>query len=240
MLVRALLVIVLLVGGYFLLRRLRGSPWRARAPQLLAAVGAIGFLLLLVARGGGEIALPLLAALAPLLLRWLKAHPLPPAASPTAGQGRSAIDTRFLSMTLDHATGVMSGTVREGRFAGRNLRDLAMPALLDLWRDCRIDPQSLAVLEAYLDRHADPAWRDRLEQDQGEPHQTADAKWSGPMGRAEAYQILGLHAGAGHDEIQSAYRRLIQRVHPDQGGSAYLAACLNRARDLLVADLEKS
>ena len=59
MLVRALLVIVLLVGGYFLLRRLRGSPWRARAPQLLAAVGAIGFLLLLVARGGGEIALPL-------------------------------------------------------------------------------------------------------------------------------------------------------------------------------------
>lgn len=239
MLVRALLVVALLVGGYFLLRRLRGSPWLARTPQLLAAIGVIGFLLLLTVRGGGEMAVPLLAALAPLLLRWLKAHPLPSPASTTAGQGRSAISTRFLSVTLDHTTEVMSGTVREGRFTGRELRDLELPALLELWRDCRIDPQSLAVLEAYLDRHADPAWRDRLAQ--GEQfHRTADAKWPGPMGRAEAYQILGLHAGAGRDEIQNAYRRLIQRVHPDQGGSAYLAACLNRARDLLVADLEKS
>ncbi|HRE19348.1 MAG TPA: DnaJ domain-containing protein [Rhodocyclaceae bacterium] len=238
MLARVLLVIALLVGGYFFLRRFRGSPWLARAPQWLAAAGVTGFLLLLTARGGGEIAVPLLAALVPLLLRGLNAKPLSSSAPPAASQGRSAINTRFLAMTLDHATGIMSGTVREGRFAGCELRDLEMPALLELWRTCQPDPQSLAVLEAYLDRHADPGWRDQLEQSE-RSRQTVDARWSGPRGRAEAYQILGLQAGADRDEIQSAYRRLIQRVHPDQGGSAYLAACLNRARDFLVADLEK-
>ncbi|MEI2741200.1 MAG: DnaJ domain-containing protein [Candidatus Competibacter sp.] len=238
MLARVLLVIALLVGSYFFLRWLRGSPWLARAPQWLAAAGVTGFLLLLTARGGGEIAVPLLAALVPLLLRGLNAKPLSSSTPPDASQGRSAINTRFLAMALDHATGIMSGTVREGRFAGCELRDLEMPALLELWRTCQPDPQSLAVLEAYLDRHADPGWRDQLEQSE-RSRQTADAKWSGPMGRAEAYQILGLQAGADRDEIQSAYRRLIQRVHPDQGGSAYLAACLNRARDFLVADLEK-
>lgn len=56
----------------------------------------------------------------------------------------------------------------------------------------------------------------------------------GRMSRSEAYAILGLPIGANQDEIQAAYRRLIQRLHPDQGGSAYLAACLNRARDVLL------
>ena len=54
------------------------------------------------------------------------------------------------------------------------------------------------------------------------------------MSREEAYAVLGLPAGATRDEIQLAYRRLIQRVHPDQGGSADLAARLNRARDVLL------
>lgn len=241
MLVRALLIAALMVGGYFFVRWLRRSPWWGQRPPPLGLAGIAGFLLLilLTLRGGGEIAVPLLAVLVPFFLRWLKTRPSPSVPpSGTAGQNQSAIVTRFLRMTLDHATGVMSGVVQEGRFAGCELRDLDLRELLDLWRACRIDPQSVAVLETYLDRHADPAWRDRLEESErsGRPEDAATDPPS-RMDRAEAYAILGLPVGASRAEIQAAYRRLIQRLHPDQGGSGYLAACLNWARDLLMVDL---
>lgn len=240
MLVRALLMVALLVGGYFFVRWLRCSPWLARVPQLLVTAGVVGFLVLLTVRGGAEIAVPLLAVAAPFLLRWFNAHPLSSSAA-TTGSGRSGqsiVVTRFLRMTLDHVTGVMSGMVREGCFAERSLRDLSLWELLTLWRECQADPQSIAVLEAYLDRHADPAWRDRLRDDDrsGWTAGAASAR-SGHMDRMEAYEILGLQPGASREEIQAAYRRLIQRLHPDQGGTAYLAASLNWARDLLLRGL---
>ncbi len=134
-------------------------------------------------------------------------------------------------MELDHATGAMSGRVLEGRFARCSLRDLSLQDLLELWRECQSDPQSVAVLEAYLDRHAEADWRERLR----DADRAADPnRVSGTMGQAEAYQILGLQPGASREDIQSAYRRLIQRVHPDHGGSSYLAARLNQARDVLL------
>jgi DnaJ-domain-containing protein 1 len=126
---------------------------------------------------------------------------------------------------------MMSGRVLEGRFAGRTLRDLSLQNLLDLWRECQSDAQSLAVLEAYLDRHVEAGWREQV----CDTGPTADSnRNSGVMDRAEAYQILGLQPGASREDIQAAYRRLIQRVHPDHGGSSYLAARLNQARDVLL------
>ncbi|MGD8862447.1 MAG: hypothetical protein PVI30_20720 [Myxococcales bacterium] len=55
-----------------------------------------------------------------------------------------------------------------------------------------------------------------------------------PMGRAEALEILGLSEGATRDDVVAAHRRLMQRLHPDAGGSDYLAAQINRARDVLL------
>ena len=230
MLIRVLLVAAVLIGLYLLVRKLRRSGSSARLPRLLAAAGIAGFLMLLTVRGGAEIAVPLLAVLAPLLLRWLQ---LPSPSSTATGQAspnQSTVTTRFLVMTLDHVSGVMTGTVREGRFAGRSLQDLTRPELLELWRECQPDPQSGAVLEAYLDRHADAGWREQT--DTGWKDRTQATV--NDMDRAEAYRVLGLQSGADRDEIQAAYRRLIQRVHPDQGGSSDLAARINQARDVLL------
>lgn len=233
MLVRVLLVAAALIGVYFLVRRLRRSAWGTQGPRLAIAAGMMAILLLLTVRGGAEIAIPLLAVLVPLLVRWLNTRPPPsyPASPQPGSSGCSTVTTRFLSMDLDHSTGAMSGRVLDGHFSGCSLQDLSLRDLLELWWECRSDAQSVAVLEAYLDRHAGMDWRERL-RDAGRAADPCGS--SGAMDRAEAYQILGLQPGASREEIQTAYRRLIQRVHPDHGGTSYLAARLNRARDVLL------
>ena len=235
MLARLIIIAAVLTGLYFLIRRFRRSSWGPQLGRVALATGGVGFLLLLTVRGGAEIALPLLAVLAPWLIRWLKTHsPLPSSStsSQTGSSSQSAVTTRFLQMTLDHASGAMTGRVQEGRFAGCVLADLTLSELLMLWRECQADSQSVVVLEAYLDRYAKSDWREHL---QGDQHSQSSVN-SVAMTPAEAYQILGLAPGASRADIRFAYRRLIQRLHPDQGGTAYLAAQLNRARDLLLAD----
>jgi hypothetical protein len=54
------------------------------------------------------------------------------------------------------------------------------------------------------------------------------------MTAAEARRVLNVPADATRDEIRSAHRRLIARVHPDVGGSADLTRQVNAARDTLL------
>src|SRR5690606_5248730 len=103
--------------------------------------------------------------------------------------------------------------------------------LLALHAECRVeDEESAAVLEAFLDRvHA--GWRD-------EPASAARAggsPWSGgPMSREEAAELLGVSPDAAADEVKAAHHKLMLKVHPDQGGSNYLAAKINQARNVLL------
>ena len=143
---------------------------------------------------------------------------------PTPGQ-TSEIETAYLRMRLDHDTGEMDGTVLQGRYEGRTLRGLGLPELLELLDECRGDRQSMAVLEAYLDRvHED--WRGHRRPPPGGP--------SNGMTEDEARAVLGVGPDATREEIVQAHRRLMQRLHPDRGGSDYLAAKLNAAKDLLL------
>jgi hypothetical protein len=150
---------------------------------------------------------------------------------PTSGGGRtSSVATPFLRMILDHDTGAMSGTILSGRFAGMRLDELGFAELLALLRECRSqDEEGARLLEAYLDR-LHPDWRDELREERPGAARSA----AGDMGLAEAYAILGLSPGASVAQIKEAHRRLMTKLHPDHGGSDYLATQINRARDVLL------
>jgi hypothetical protein len=146
--------------------------------------------------------------------------------SPGTGQ-RTEVGTAFLKAWIDHGSGDVGGTVLVGRFAGRTLDALTDAELIDLRAECAADSDSLRVLEAYLDRRLGADWRNT--------QQTPPPR--GPrtdMTREEALAVLGLAEGASVDDIRAAHRRLIQRMHPDVGGTADLAARINRAKDVLL------
>jgi hypothetical protein len=213
---------------FLLLRAFAHAPV-ARVKQmgavLLGAIGAVLLLLgLLTARG--QQALFSLAFFLPLIMQWAqrwRTNKRFGGPAPQTGAANS-VETAFLSMTLHHDSGRMTGSVKAGQFSGRDLAALDLPELLTLLEECRAtDPDSVALLEAWLDR-THPDWR-------AEP--AAESR-SAAMTRAEALEILGLAEGADQDAIRAAHRRLMRSAHPDQGGSAWLAARINAARDLLL------
>ena len=135
----------------------------------------------------------------------------------------------FLDMSLDHDSGELSGTIVAGEHAGRSLGDFNLAELLAM--ASAFDAESVALLESYLDRRF-PAWRQDA-QGNGTGGQRRAAP-SGKMSAQEAYQILGLQPGASRDDISRAHRALMKKLHPDQGGSTYLAARVNEAKDTLL------
>jgi DnaJ domain len=144
--------------------------------------------------------------------------------------GRSSrVRSSYLDMSLDHDSGVLSGRILQGPNAGRSLDEFDLQDLLGL--AAGFDAESVALLESYLDRRF-PAWRQDSQGNRaGGQRRTAAA---GKMTDEEAYQILGLQPGASRDEISRAHRTLMKKLHPDQGGSTYLAARVNEAKDTLL------
>ena len=150
------------------------------------------------------------------------------AGKPRGGQ-RSRVRSHFLEMMLDHDSGAMSGNIIAGPDAGHSLDDFDLPALAAMMS--RFDTESCALLESYLDRRF-PAWRQHAQGDAAAGERRAAS--SGKMTDEEAYQILGLQPGASRDDIGRAHRTLMKKLHPDQGGSTYLAARVNEAKDTLL------
>jgi DnaJ-like protein len=146
----------------------------------------------------------------------------------TSGQ-TSRVRSRFFEMTLDHDSGALTGTIVSGANAGRSLEEFDLPALLGMIGE--LDAESVPLLESYLDRRF-PAWRQNAQGDTAGRQRRAAS--SGKMTDEEAYQILGLKPGAGREEIGRAHRALMKKLHPDQGGSTYLAARVNEAKEVLL------
>jgi hypothetical protein len=232
-----LLLGAILLGVLFLgVRTFLNADPKALARAL--RFGAVGilvlFALVLAVSGRGVLDLPL-GGLIIFLLRhwfarglpgldrvkdWLKGTPRQAASS--------TIETAWLRMTLDQATGALAGEVLAGQFQGARLDQLSADQLRALLAECEpADAQSARLLETYLDRvHAN--WREQARSE--DRSAGADTR----MTREEAWQVLGLEPGASPDEIRAAHRRLMTKLHPDLGGSNYLASKINAARDMLL------
>ena len=220
--------------GAFLIEVRLGSPsqdWRGRRPESKTTTYPTG-------------AVPVLLAVAAFLFvisfgrRFgLQIGPLngPFRASRKSPGQKSGVRTEALQMELDHDSGRMEGRCLKGQFAGRALSSLSPDELLQLLEELRTtDPQGALLIEAYLDRRSH-GWRNRRSDDaaRGGPRQPR-----GPRGRMtskEAYDVLGLEPGAKGEAIRAAHRRLMMKLHPDQGGSTYLASRINEAKEVLLA-----
>jgi DnaJ-like protein len=151
---------------------------------------------------------------------------------------KSGVRTEFLEMVLDHDSGAMDGTCLKGRFAGSKLSALSQNQLLRLLEEFELsDAQAAKLLEAYLDTRSKD-WRDTRSRRKASSGQAP--RQSNDLAVGEAYEILGLKPGATEAEISRAHRRLMMKLHPDKGGSPYLATRVNQARDLLLKRGEKS
>ncbi len=236
---------IVVLGGFLLLvylfvnadpvRLARNLKWTGIGIAVLAVVA---LLLIPPARELGALLFPVAMSM-PLLARFRNL--IDRLRAPRGGQS-STVATDFLRMTLDHDTGTMTGTVLRGRYAGLRIEEMGQGELIDLLRECRAqDEESARLLETYLDR-LHPDWRDELAG--GAPGSTGGGSGpvppsGGDMTLAEAYAILGLSPGASSQEIKEAHHRLMIKLHPDHGGSDYLATQINRARDLLLGARRK-
>jgi DnaJ domain len=192
---------------------------------IAALVGALALALV----GRESIAVPLGVGGLALLGLWPLSRQFGRQTQKSPGQV-SRVRSAFLEMELDHDSGAMRGRILAGQHEGLMLDALDVATLVGLLPD--IDQESQALLAAYLDRRV-PRWREHAQANtatgQGSaPHTT------GPMTQQEAYQVLGLQPGANDAEISRAHRTLMKKLHPDQGGSTYLAARVNEAKDILL------
>lgn len=170
--------------------------------------------------------------LAFMILRFGRVGPWSFESGTIGDDNESTVKSRFITMTLDHDTGEVVGKVVAGAFKGADLGDLGEQETRQLLAEVGFDPDSLALLETWLDKNRS-GWREYFaEEDASE----------GPAGGSgaavdpdqEAYDVLGLKPGATPEEIREAHRKLMMGVHPDQGGSNYLAAKINAAKDRLL------
>lgn len=197
------------------------------AAGVAAAAVAVGLLL----RGAAGYAMPFV-----MLALWLfsaaggRGWPSFPGGGGPSAARTSRVMTDHLDVALDHDNGEVTGRVLKGVFQGRRIETLRPAEVALLWQDCRFsDPQSAQILEVYLDR-THPSWREDMARGEAEMAAGPD----GRMTRAEAAEILGVGPDATEDEIRRAHRDLMLKLHPDRGGSTYLSAKINEAKDVLI------
>lgn len=234
----AILVAILVFVSWY--KRAPKSTQKSVANKVLI-FGGLGLLLVLILTGRLNPVFALVAAAVPVAYRALSLFQLLTglkgvknafkAAGGAAPGQHSDIETRFFKMTLNHDTGEMDGEVLEGELKGKRLSGLELPQLLKLFSECRRqDTQSAHVLEAYLDRTFGEKWRASAENGGGEKDELSVDH----MSAAQARKILGVDENATREQIVDAHRRLMQKLHPDRGGSTFLAAQINAAKQVLL------
>ena len=238
-----ILGVALLIGALLTARWYVNAPpsTLVKALKWSAIILAVAIALFFLLAGPKLWALWALPLLLPWLMRaravartaknWSRMASAGSGSNDSPGQS-SEIETKFLNMYLDHQTGEMNGNVTAGSFTGQTLRSLSLDNLLVLLVECREDEQSVQVLTAYLDRYHGDEWRERA----GEAGAGSAASTNGSMTTDQAFEILGLESGASDEDIKAAHHRLMSKIHPDHGGSTFLATQINQAKDFLLGE----
>lgn len=224
--------LVVVVGGWWLIKAFANAQ-PAKVRQLIRKVaggGIIAFSGLMALKGQINLAMPLFLLGLGLMGQQMVFPNGMPWQRKTPGQN-SRVATSLLAMELEHDSGKMDGEVLAGPFKGRKLSTLTLAEAQRLHALAAGTPdQSRALLEAWIER-AHPDWR--------EMWSTSARPPAGPsprMTRPEALAILGLKGAVTSDDIRAAHRRLMKTAHPDLGGSDYLAAKINEAKEFLLQD----
>ncbi|PCH59885.1 MAG: molecular chaperone DnaJ [SAR86 cluster bacterium] len=249
MLLRLLFLIILPIIAYMALRSMTQRFSLSKQQFNIAFVLTIAVMGLLIMIAMGRIpvsfifapigvgltfmlrSLPTLLRLLPL---WQMLKSKSAMASGRSSGQCSTIRTDYLLVELQHDSGVMDGSVLKGEFQGMQLSQLNLEQLLSLLQDCQKDADSFQVLEAYLDR-SQSDWRESIDKGSANTSAIADDTM---MTRNLALEILGLNEADNEqvstEKVVKAHRSLMQKMHPDRGGSDYLAKKINAAKDYLV------
>ena len=236
---RIVLLILAIIATLILFRWLKRQPADKRWKVI--AIVVAGVLLVLVATGRMPWLFALIGAIIPLARRLFSLLRFAPLLSgifnrvnnSTASSGQqSLVETQYLSMRLDHDSGQLSGSVKNGLHAGIELHQLSQNQLLDLYKSyLKLDSDSEQLLGNYIDRTYGTEWRSQNQSNNVDETSTAQLSVN------EAYAVLGLEPDANKQSILNAHKQLMQKIHPDRGGSSYLAVKINQARDLLIAQI---
>ncbi len=236
MIARLILLIAFLIAAVTLIQLLKNTPKsQIKSMYWKIGLGTAAIILVLLAVTGrihwigamiGAL-LPFIRQAIPLLIRYFPViqhyRKTQTQAPPSAGNS-SQVQTRILSMTLDHDSNRLYGEVINGPYAGSQLDSMALEQLQNLLEYCHQQEQESAkLLISYLTHRFGNRWQ-----------HTPPASHDGPLDEAAAYAILGLKSGATQQEVIQAHRKMMQKMHPDRGGSDYLAAQINQAKDLLI------
>ncbi len=242
-----LLFLIILFGVGYLLYHLYGRKLLRQSPKSWvkpALIAALVLVVLAVATGRANAIFAVFGGLiaaawrmSPLLLRFYPQirqlfNRINPSAA--AGAGVSKVTTATLVMSLDHTTGRIDGDITAGQFKGRALSDLTFEEISQFYRVCeQQDTEALRLLQAFIQREFPEKW----EQSQWRDDPQSEPASSGGISVDEAWETLGLPPGSDRESIIKAHRKLMGRLHPDKGGSTFLASRVNQAKDKLLAEL---
>ena len=156
-----------------------------------------------------------------------------------AGPGSAKVGTATLKATVDSLSGRIDGEIIAGPYKGRTLSAMSIEEIKAYYTSCaEQDPQALRLIEAFvLRQYPDEIQSGEWNKSRQYSGESGSANTDTSMSVTEAREILGVGDSASKQEITYAHRKLMARLHPDKGGSTFLATRVNLAKDTLLSNL---
>lgn len=229
------MILKLLIGAaiiyvlFSMIRKYQKAPAHERRSWLIKIVFSIVVIAVIIGAMTGRV--PIIAGivavgatLAKFGLRW----GLPLAKMWFAKSGGNArFKSQHLHITVNFASGQVAGEIIAGEFKGQSLANLSDETLQQLLSEFqRSDKKSYYLLAAYMRSRG-------FTQHSQQGAQSAEQAGGG-LSVEEALEILNLTSMPTKKEVITAHRKLMSKLHPDKGGSDYLAARVNEAREVLL------